>query len=165
MRSFNEVIELIRILDQKEKNVLVAAWGDELGHLRIWTANVGVDHLNQAPLDWRFRDASHIRDQTLSLLENLLARMNDAEDTVAEDNESKLEDFTDQDNNDEGSLTDLNELQIAIASIIKSLFLMSFLVRDPAQHDSRRALLSRSEGVSFEPDDYPHVRRQYPKAD
>ena len=165
LRSFNEVIELIRSLDQKEKDLLVAAWEDELGRLRIWTANVGVDRLNQAPLDWRLRDASHIRDQIISLLENLLARLDDARDIVAEDNESKQDDFTDEDNNNEGSLTDLNELQLTIASIIKSLFLMSILVREPAQHDSRRALLSRSEGVFFEPDDYAHVRRQYPKAD
>ena len=165
LRSFNEVIPLIRSLDQRETELLVAAWEDELGRLRIWAANVGVDQLNQAPLDWRLRDASHIRDQILSLLENLLARLDDARDIVAEDNESKPEDFTDKENEDEVSLTDLNELQITIASIIKSLFLMSILVREPAQHDSRRALLSRSEGVFFEPDDYAHVRRQHPKAD
>ena len=171
LKSFNDITQLIRSLSERARDFQIDAWDDELGRLRIWAANSGAHELYQASLDYRLRDASHIRDQILSLLDSLLAGLNDAKDIVAEvteseqETEGEQEKSMDEDSDDEGPLGDMKDLQITVASIIKSLFTMSILVREPAQHDSRMAILSRSEVTEFEPYAYTHVRGKYPEAD
>ncbi|CAF9940333.1 MAG: hypothetical protein HETSPECPRED_002383 [Heterodermia speciosa] len=183
LKSFHDTIQLTRGLSERAQDFQIDAWDDELGRLRIWAANTGAHELYQASLDFRLRDASHLRDQILSLLDSLLAGLNDAKDLVAEvteseqkteskqeteseqETESKQEKSMGKNSDDEGSLGEMKDLQITIASIIKSLFTMSILVRKPARHDSRMAILSRSEVIEFEPYAYAHVRGKYPKAD
>src|SRR5271156_5178006 len=46
-------------------------WLDELGRLRVWAANIGAHQIGQSSLDYRLRDASHIKDQIIRLLERL----------------------------------------------------------------------------------------------
>lgn len=42
-----------------EVEVPQAAWGDELGRLRVWAANIGAHQTGQSSLDYRLRNASH----------------------------------------------------------------------------------------------------------
>ena len=166
LKSFNEFIETIKDPSpQKPAGLSIGGWEDELGRLRIWAANIGAHQTNQSSLDFRLRDASHIRDQILKLLQDLIARLEDARDISAEaaNSDSDKEIASDEESDDEDSLTEMQELQKTIASIIKSLFLMSMLVRKPAQHDLRIGS-SRSEVVAFQPFDYSHVRDKYPRA-
>ena len=165
LNSFNTLIRWITF-SQRAKDFSIDAWADELGRLRIWAANSGAQEINQASLEFRLRDASHIRDQILSLLENLRARLNDACIVVTEGypNYHFGENLLGEDSDDEGPLGDMKELLITVTSIMKSLFLMSILVRKPAQHDSRLAF-NRSETNSFKSYDYVCVRDRYPEAD
>ncbi|KAL8789557.1 MAG: hypothetical protein Q9195_006784 [Heterodermia aff. obscurata] len=165
LKFFEDTMQLIRSLSERAQDFQIDAWEDELGRLRIWTANIGAHKLNQASLDFRLRDASHIRDQIWSLLERLLAGLKDARDIVIEATQSEHEISMGETSNDEGPVSDMKELQITIASVIKSLFTMSILVRQPAQHDSRLAILNRPVAVNYEPYDYALVRDRYPKAD
>ena len=44
---------------------------DELGRFRIWSGNIGAHRIGRSSLDYRLRDASHIRKRVVSLLEDL----------------------------------------------------------------------------------------------
>src|SRR4051794_39618294 len=44
---------------------------DEYGRLRVWAGNIGAHQSGRASLDYRLRDASHIKDQIIRLLDDL----------------------------------------------------------------------------------------------
>ena len=84
--TFNEFIEdlkRIHILNKLGvKGLVLGAWEDELGRLRIWAANIGAHQTGQSSLDFRLRDASHIREQIVKLLQSLLRKIQDARDAL-----------------------------------------------------------------------------------
>ena len=166
LKSFNEFIGDIRNLRDKDVRGLVAsAWEDELGRLRMWAANIGAHQTGQSSLDFRLRDASHVRDQIIKLLQGLLRRLQDAREVLADDEESDDEAAVKDDATKvEDRKTEIQELQESLATNINCLFQMSILVRKPAQHDLH--LGSRGADVAaFEPFDYNHVKEKYPEAD
>ena len=165
LMSFNEFIENIRQHQRGNVGGLVAgAWEDELGRLRMWAANIGAHQTGQSSLDFRLRDASHIREQIVKLLQGLLRRLQDARDVLAEDEESDDEEAADELMDEEDPKTEIQELQESVATTINCLFQMSMLVRKPAQHDVHLGA-KRADVAAFEPFDYNHVREKYPRAD
>ena len=164
LKSFNQFIEDIK--HPQEANVvgLVArAWEDELGRLRLWAANTGAHQTGQSSLDFRLRDASHVREQIQKLLQGLVRRLQDARDVLADGEESN-EEAADDALDGEDRKPEIQELQQSLATNINCLFQMSILVRKPAQHDVY--LGSKCADVAaFELSDYNHVRDKYPKAD
>ncbi|KAL9074841.1 MAG: hypothetical protein Q9161_001979 [Pseudevernia consocians] len=165
LKSFNGFIEEIRRDQEVNEGGLVAgAWEDELGRLRMWAGNIGAHQIGQLSLDFRLRDASHVREQIIKLLQSLLRKFQDARDVLAEMKESDDKEVADDDMDDEGPKTEIQELQESLATTINCLFQMSILVRNPVQHDVR--IGSKCADVAaFEPFDYSHVREKYPKAD
>lgn len=164
LKFFNEIIAIVKnTMSSDISGLSVGGWEDELGRLRVWAANIGAHQTNQSSLDFRLRDSSHIRDQSLKLLESLRGRLDDARNILTEGSESDDEASLDHVSDDEVPLTEMEELHKTIASIIKSLFLMSMLVRKPARRDLR-AGSSRADVAAFEPYDYGHVRDKYPGA-
>ena len=162
LKSFNEFIEEIR--HSQQANPDAGAWEDELGRLRMWAANIGAHQTGQSSLDFRLRDASHIREQIVKLLQGLLRRLDDARVVLAEDGESDDEEAADELMNEEDSKTEIQELQESVATTINCLFQMSILVRKPAQHDFHQVAKENDVAV-FEPVDYNYVREKYPRAD
>ena len=82
---FNEFIEDIRLSELGAEGLVLGAWEDELGRLRIWAADIGAHQTSQSSLDFRLRDASHIRVQIAKLLQRLLRKLVDAKDVLIED--------------------------------------------------------------------------------
>lgn len=164
LKSFNEFIEEIRNLKEASvRGLVVSAWEDELGRLRMWAANIGAHQTGQSSLDFRLRDASHVREQIVKLLQGLLRRLQDARDVLAEDESDDQEvaaDFVDEDD----PKTEIQELRESLATVINCLFQMSMLVRKPAQHDVHVGSKG-ADVAAFEPFDYNHVREKYPRAD
>ena len=166
LKSFNDFIEEIRSLQDKNvKGLVASSWEDELGRLRMWAANIGAHQTGQSSLDFRLRDASHIREQIIKLLHGLLRRLQDARDVLADDEESHDEVAPEDDAlNDGDRETEIQELQESLATNVNCLFQMSLLVRKPAQHDLY--LGSRGADVAaFGPFDYNHVKEKFPEAD
>ncbi len=165
LKSFNEFIEQIRS-DQKAivKGLVVGAWEDELGRLRMWAANIGAHQTGQSSLDFRLRDASHIREEIIKLLQGLLRRLQEARDVLADEADSDDEEGVDVYFDGEDPKTEIQELQESLATNINCLFQMSMLVRKPAQHDVHVGS-KRAELAAFEPFDYNHVMEKYPEAD
>lgn len=168
LKSFNDFlveVERIPVGEHSELGLSPASWEDERGRLRMWAANIGAHQTGQSSLDFRLRDSSHIHEQILKLLQDLLERLHDAREVLTGGHESADEDeLADDLSDDEEPTTEIQELRESLATIINCLFQMSMLVRKPAQHDM--LMDSRwSEVAMFEPFDYHHVQDKYPKAD
>ena len=167
LSTFNEFIEDIRqnygSNELGTKGLVVRAWEDELGRLRIWAANIGAHQTGCSSLDFRLRDASHIRGQITTLLDSLRRKLQDTKVALAEEEHDDVEvidDLVDP----EDAKTEAQELQEGLATIIDCLFQMSMLVRKPAPHDLRLGSKD-AEVAAFEQYDYNHVRGKYPRAD
>ncbi|MCJ1459928.1 hypothetical protein MMC28_010307 [Mycoblastus sanguinarius] len=138
-------------------------WEDELGRLKIWAGNIGAHLHGQASLDFRLRDASHIRQNVTELLEDLCQTIRDV-DNVLKDPEAPGHDVAPESliSNEEPE-NELEQLHREVVTILGCLFQMSILVRNPAHH----SLLTETQPTdisAFEPFDRNHVREKYPKA-
>ena len=165
LKSFNEFIEEINHLQRANVvGLVINAWEDELGRLRMWAANIGAHQTGQSSLDFRLRDASHVRDQIIKLLRGLVRRLQDARSVLADDEEPDDEEVADDLLDEDDPKTELQELQESLATKINCLFQMSMLVRKPASHDVYMGS-KRADVAVFEPFDYHYVKHKYPKAD
>ena len=139
----------------------IGRWEDELGRLRMWAANIGAHRTGQSSLDYRLRDASHIRQQVLKLLDIVRRRLKDTRELLDEGSEGDNS-SDDEDSNPDGA-SEVAQMQDSVATMINYLFQMSMLVRNPAKHDVRGE--SFRSGISaFAPYDINHVREKFPKA-
>lgn len=50
---------------------------DEFARFKLWTGNIGAHRRGRSSLDWRLRDASHLRDLVISLLTDLKGALHD----------------------------------------------------------------------------------------
>lgn len=106
----------------------------------MWVANIGAHQNGQSSLKFRLRDAFHIREQVLNLLERLLSRLQDVRIMLIE---SQDDDGKKNFMNEKKLETSFLDFQESIAIIINCLFQMSVLIRKPTQHD----LHSRSKHI------------------
>ncbi|CAI7573038.1 unnamed protein product [Penicillium discolor] len=140
-----------------------ALWKDELGRLRVWAANIGAHQTGQSSLDHRLRDASHIKEQTLRVLQRLQRTTEDINDILH--HSPGDDDFSDLsgDEDDDEHQTEMQSIYHALRDTINNLFQMSMLIRQPAQHD-RLLGTKRSDAVFYEQFDLRHVTDKYPQA-
>ncbi|KAJ5488171.1 Zinc finger C2H2 [Penicillium expansum] len=140
-----------------------ALWKDELGRLRVWAANIGAHQTGQSSLDHRLRDASHIKEQTLRVLQRLQRTTEDINDVLHHSPED--DDFSDLsgDEDQDDHQTEMQSIYHALRDTINNLFQMSTVIRQPAQHD-RLLGTKRSDAVFYEQFDEQHVSAKYPQA-
>ncbi|CAI7607967.1 unnamed protein product [Penicillium glandicola] len=140
-----------------------ALWKDELGRFRVWAANIGAHQTGQSSLDHRLRDASHIREQTLRVLQRLQRITEDINDLLHLSPED--DDFSDLSGGDDDNehQTEIQSIYHALRDTINNLFQMSMVIRKPAQHD-RLLGTKRSDAVFYEQFDRLHVASKYPQA-
>lgn len=138
-------------------------WKDELGRLRVWAANIGAHQTGQSSLDHRLRDASHIKEQTLRVLQRLQRTTQDINDVLHHSPED--DDFSDLsgDEDSDEHQTEIQSIYHALRDTINNLFQMSMVIRQPAQHD-RLVGTKRSDAVFYEKFDQLHVTAKYPQA-
>lgn len=127
-------------LHARIEEVPLQAWRDELGRLRVWAANIGAHQAGQSSLDYRLRDASHMKNQILTLLGRVqelllelvevLAEDLDTENRVADDERGTFEHTEDE--HDE---TEIQQIYQGLIETITHFYRMSMVVRQPAHHD------------------------------
>lgn len=166
LKSFNQLQERVEQPDYShEREVSSVSWGDELGRLRVWAANIGAHQTGQSSLDFRLRDASHISNQITKLLQDLNRSLDDILDELSEDETKASEDDeTEASWLDNNSTTELQQLREEVINIIDCLYQLSMLIRRPAQHD----LLVGSrmnDKAEFAFYDEEHVRNLYPRTE
>lgn len=166
LQSFNQLRGVAEQPDYScEGEVSSVVWGDDLGRLRVWAANIGAHQTGQSSLDFRLRDASHISKQIVKLLEELEQSLNDTLDELYGDGTTPTED----DDNlaawpDNKSTTELQQLHEELVNIIDCLYQLSLLIRRPAQHD---LLVGSRKGdkAEYEIFDKQHVNNMYPRTE
>jgi hypothetical protein len=83
LRKFGDLIAASDLLPRKQ-DVPRELWEDERGRLRVWASIIGAHQTGQFSLDYRLRDASHIRDQTVRLLKSLQQTLGDLSEVFGE---------------------------------------------------------------------------------
>jgi hypothetical protein len=136
-------------------------WEDELGRLRVWAANIGAHQAGLSSLDYRLRDASHIKAQIVRLLEGLTRKFRHLEEVLDEDPD-ELDKLDEEADLDHGGVTEIQQIYKALTENINLLFRMSMLIRRPAHHD-RLLGTRREDAVIFEPFDRQHVVEKFPR--
>ena len=165
LQTYGSLIEELRksVFAHEDAGACVL-WEDQLGRLRVWTANIGAHQTGQSSLDYRLRDASHIRQLIVKLLEDLSQTLKDVQNQIAEDNslDTASDDSVISFSSDPAR--ELAGLHKELVSIVDGLYQMSVLVRRPARHDT---LIDRDpENVAkFESYDIRHVEEKFPDAD
>src|SRR5438552_3752604 len=106
-------------LTAHDAEVPTSLWMDELGRLRVWAANIGAHQTGQSSLDYRLRDASHIKDQVIRLLESLQRSLVDLQEVLDESPAEAENELTDDENT-----TEFEQIYNGLVELINSLFQM-----------------------------------------
>ncbi|KAL9635464.1 MAG: hypothetical protein Q9164_003440 [Protoblastenia rupestris] len=152
------------IPEAHEKGYTVDSWQDELGRLRMWEANTGAYQSGQLSLDFRSRDASHIRQQITLLLEDLLEMIQDAKNVLEEGEADADDEFCDQSMDDKELTMELQQVQESLATTISCLFQMSMLICKLAPRDLSQGSKG-AEVAHYERGDIEYISEKYPRAD
>ena len=144
---------------------------DELGRFRLWCGNIAAHRRGKGSLDYKLREASHIRDRVLELLQNLVIALREANEIISgervpwEDQSDSDSDFSDNDLPDgEDSTTELQQLVSNMAEIVTCLMRLSMAIRNPAPHDQFKESV-HIDTSHFETYDVEHVRSKFPGAE
>jgi hypothetical protein len=154
---------------------------DQLGRLRVWAGNIGAHKVGKASLDYRLREASHIKERIIRLLSDLEIAIEDAKAIIcgerpARDDASDSDSSADEDNTLEtwtrdvdsrshaSKPTELQQILLTdVPEIITCLYKLSQTIRNPAPHD--RYVKSASIDTShFEFWDIQHTENKFPNA-
>ncbi|KAL3438883.1 hypothetical protein BDV09DRAFT_191589 [Aspergillus tetrazonus] len=142
-------------LARYETEVSRRRWLDELGRLRVWSRNIGAHQSGQSSLDYRLRDASHLKGETIKLLNRMLHILQNVMEVVNEDGEEELEvEIEDDDETD--NMTEIQQLYRSIVDVVNSLFQISMAIRRPADHDCLLNMKIKNESF-FEPWARQHI--------
>ena len=160
LKFFNATITRSE-LRMHQDQVPGSLWEDELGRLRVWAANIGAHQVGLSSLDYRLRDASHIKAQIVRLLEGLARKFRHLEEVLDEDPD-ELDKLDEEADLDHGGVTEVQQIYKALTENINLLFRMSMLIRRPAHHD-RLLGTRREDAVNFEPYDRQHVVEKFPR--
>ncbi|EGU86053.1 hypothetical protein FOXB_03457 [Fusarium oxysporum f. sp. conglutinans Fo5176] len=136
---------------------------DQQTRFNVWAGNIGAHRTGLSSLDYRLRDSSHIKDQVLSLLKDLIELIQDAHDILT-GNEVPWDQITAGDDEDfeesDDPDTELNQISVDIADVVNCLLRLSVAIRNPAPHD--RFIKSHSIDTShYEIFDIQHVSSKF----
>jgi hypothetical protein len=107
-------------LEKYQTEAVPDLWSDELGRLHVWTANLGGHQIGQSSLDFRLREASHLKDQILRVLGRLQRIIQDLE-ALLHDTGLHEEYSSDSDDSEEGQ-TEIQKIYHALHDTISILF-------------------------------------------
>ena len=160
--AFEEVLQARETQHVPMEERLSERWDDEKSRLRLWTAIVGAERKGQSSLEFKIRDASHIREQIISLLHVLNQRLLDARNNMIEGDDGESV-FIDEGSDEEDEVpSEIQELRQSVANIINCLFRIAILVRNPAQHDF--IIESKDiDNTTFAVFDYQYIRDKLPR--
>lgn len=143
---------------------------DEQARFKVWSGNIGAHRTGMSSLDYRLRDASHIRNQVINLLRDLTSLLQDAVAIITGE-EASWDQLSDegvdptQDGDDSDSPgTELEQISVDVADVVNCLLRLSVAIRNPAPHD--RFIESHSIDMShYEPFDIQHVYSKFDSID
>ncbi|PSN59412.1 hypothetical protein BS50DRAFT_508529 [Corynespora cassiicola Philippines] len=145
------------------------AVNDELGRFRLWCGNIAAHRKGKSSLDYRLREASHIRDRVMDLLRSLESALQEAMEIIS-GQRIPWEDLSDSDSDISDAstpladTTELQQLASNVAQINTMLMRLSMSIRNPAPHDQFKES-KHIDMTYYETFDIDHVRGKFPQAD
>lgn len=110
----------------------VFAWQDELGRLRVWVTTADALQENQYSLEYRLRDASHVKRQVVRQLDRLQRVLEDLQLVLEK---SLPDEISGSETEDEEPTKGARSMYKSLVDSIDSLYQMSILIRKPASCD------------------------------
>ncbi|KAF2786341.1 hypothetical protein K505DRAFT_221217, partial [Melanomma pulvis-pyrius CBS 109.77] len=142
----------------------------EIERFRIWCSEVAAHRIRRSSLDYKLREASHLRDRVLELLRGLEDVIREANEIICGD-KVPWEDLSDIDSDcpeDElpqvEATTELQQLVSNMAEIVTCLMQLSMSLQNPAPHDQFKGSI-HIDMTHFETFDIEHVRGKFPNAE
>jgi hypothetical protein len=137
---------------------------DEQSRFKVWSGNIGAHKTGLSSLDYRLRDASHIKFQVINLLKDLSQLIEDASAIARGEqtpwDQEELEEDEQHSDSDDSPDTELGQIAVDMADVINCLLGLTVTIRNPAPHD--RYIQARATDAShFEPFDIQHVRSKF----
>ncbi|KAK5662142.1 hypothetical protein OQA88_8047 [Cercophora sp. LCS_1] len=144
---------------------------DELSRFKVWAGNIGAHRTGMSSLDYRLRDASHIKTQVTSLLQDLIQLVDDATaiakgDQIPWDQQEagEVEPRDGSDSDSDGPDTELDQIATDLADVVNCLLRLTVTIRNPAPHD-RYVQAKFTDASHFEPFDKQHVESKFNNAE
>ncbi|KAF2122661.1 hypothetical protein BDV96DRAFT_481253, partial [Lophiotrema nucula] len=146
---------------------------DEIGRFRLWCGNIAAHRVGRSSLDYRLREASHIKERVLELLYNLQRVVLEIIELIRgerlpwedlSDSESDLSEDELPPVSGEDGTTELQQLMSNVAEIITCLMRLSVAIRNPAPHNQFKES-THIDTSYFEDFDVQHVRGKFPDAE
>ena len=78
-RCNNSFYKLLQILETLNEQDLTQRILDEFGRFRVWAENAGAHRMGSISLDYRLREASHVHEDLVELLEELNKNLGEGE--------------------------------------------------------------------------------------
>ncbi|KAJ4289654.1 hypothetical protein N0V90_010983 [Kalmusia sp. IMI 367209] len=146
---------------------------DEFDRFKIWSGNISAHRKGRRSLEYRLRDASHLKDETNTLLTALERSLRHAVAIVqgqetpwdalpADDSDSDSDSSSNSDTSESEEDTELKQLLGSIKTSVTCLFRLSMAIRDPVP-DSRVHGTITVDKSHFEEHDIQHARAKYPE--
>ncbi|KAI9728512.1 MAG: hypothetical protein M1834_007650 [Cirrosporium novae-zelandiae] len=146
---------------ETDRNVSDSFWGDELGRIRVWAANVRAHKRGQSSLDYRLWEAFEVKGQIILLLEDLRDFLQDVSGLL--NNNSVPWDENGSLNSEEQS--EFKEIHEEVVKRVDSLYQMSTLIRKPIAHYDRLMNSTSSNDQVFNHSYINHIQEKYPGID
>ena len=155
---------------------------NEATRFKMWAGNLGAHQPGRSSLDYRLREASHLQEQVVRLLQDVSESLQEAfaiaqprnatvdGDTSPAVNDGSVADdasedsFTDSESDEPSAETRLATLFTDIREVIDCLLSLSVAIANPAPHERFRKF--GAEDISYrESYDIAYVRDKFPKLD
>ncbi|KAB8279100.1 hypothetical protein BDV30DRAFT_71792 [Aspergillus minisclerotigenes] len=169
LKEFTD-ITISGTLGHFESEVSQRRWLDELGRLRVWSGNIGAHQVGQSSLDYRLRDSSHLRSETIKLLQRMIRLLQDLKEVTSagedgsQEDDSFFSDASDIELDDDDIVTEVQQIYQGLVDIVNLLFQISMEIRKPADHD-RLMGVKFQDASFFEPWAQQHISHKYPNAE
>ncbi|KAJ5771876.1 hypothetical protein N7520_002405 [Penicillium odoratum] len=164
--QFNSTVKFHALSNCLE--VPLQEWRDELGRFRVWAANIGAHQTHLSSLEYRLRDASHIKIQVVTLLNQIQELLTDLKDVLEEQNDKRSQtdasDCLESPPGHEKFTPEIQEIHQGLVETNTQLYQISMIIRKPSQHD-RLVGTDKLDSQPFRFWARQHASDKYPSAD
>ncbi|KAH7323008.1 hypothetical protein B0I35DRAFT_192058 [Stachybotrys elegans] len=143
---------------------------DEFAKFKVWAGNMGAHRTGMASLDYRLRDASHVKGQVFRLLEDLHANLEEMvslrEEAAGPKTAAQERDVGEgmEPDSEVDIEAEIQDIHVDIADVIDCLLRLSMTIQHPAPHD-RYLRYQTTDKSHHEHWDIQHVRSKFDKID
>jgi hypothetical protein len=172
VRGCFDFFDKLKNLDSEDAKKSIYLLDEASSRFRIWSNNIGAHRNGSSSLDFRLRDASHIRLMVLEALQTIKNALSDACNAINGSQkaaETHLLETVSEDGNagdfdlECGLETEIHQILVHVLDCVKCLMRLSIAIRHPAPHD-RFERKKDIDTAPYEPIHISHTKSKFPSA-